>query len=116
MSWAVFKSIRAFAGSIDGIGALEEGDGEPHTTGPGTVGRFTLAHETGHIYSLPDEYVETQTFASGGAPSIVGFSPGSAYILARPDMMISEVNVTPRYYWHAAEWLHSLNLSHFRSW
>jgi hypothetical protein len=108
LSWRIYKEVRANAGSRDGIGSLKESEGEPRSAGLGRLGDFTLAHETGHIYSLGDEYVESSDYASGGHLGIISFSPGSPYAISGPDMMLSNSDVSPRYYWHAAEWLHSL--------
>jgi hypothetical protein len=109
VSWGIFESVRASAGSDKGRGSLARADARPAIPpSQSRMGEFTFAHETGHIGSLGDEYIESQLFASTGHPGIASWSPGSAYAIAGPDMMQGNFDISPRYCWHIAEWFHSL--------
>jgi len=70
-------------------------------------GRFTAAHEWGHGFGLPDEYIENLSNASLHSDGIVDAarSPGCPYSFDPEGMM--SVNIKPRAHsmWHLALWM-----------
>jgi hypothetical protein len=93
----VFKSGRSFmsGGSPEGFWDLQKLRPEPKN------GRFTAAHETGHIFSQPDEYLNTDDEPSYDQPNIgEDFrSAGAPYGIDGRAMMVSNFEPRARYLW-----------------
>ena len=107
----VFKDIRASMNSRNGTGKLELGEQRASPGPPANKrkkGQFVAAHECGHGNSLGDEYIERSRSASYFFKGIISFSGGSPFGIDRNAMMNGNINIRPRYYWHAAEWLRHL--------
>jgi hypothetical protein len=68
---------------------------------------FVGAHEFGHSAGLPDEYNERSTKASYRQPGFLSYTPGSPYSLDDKALMVNNIALRARYYWHLAEWLHA---------
>ena len=100
------KKARSFMNAI-GIGEWKRTVNEAEKTGS-SKGRFTGAHETGHADSLEDDYVERSKNASYYQPGFGDFYPGAPYSPDEKSMMQSNMEIRTRYYWHIAEWLHSV--------
>ena len=68
---------------------------------PLSSGVFTGAHETGHIFSQPDEYLNTDDKPSYDMPNIVEQvrSAGTPYGIDSEAMMVSNFQVRTRYFW-----------------
>lgn len=68
-------------------------------------GRFSTAHESGHVFGLPDEYGESSTDCSYYQPGLRWNLPGDPYSPAdKAAMMMSNQEIRARHFWHAAEW------------
>ena len=82
-------------------GSSAEGFWDLGRLAPDDEGRFTAAHETGHVYSQPDEYLNTDDEPSYGQPNIgEDFrSAGAPYGLDRRAMMVNNFEVRARYFW-----------------
>jgi len=70
-------------------------------------GRFVAAHEFGHGFGLPDQYVERAKFASLGFAGIRdgSRSPGCPYARDTTGMMVGDAEIRARDFWHHALWL-----------
>ncbi|HEX7070869.1 MAG TPA: hypothetical protein VF190_08690, partial [Rhodothermales bacterium] len=112
----VYRKVRAYMDADKGQGALERNDNQlaASTFGHGLTlaDTSTFAHETGHGGSLGDEYVEQTSPTNLPVPWLLGFdsfSPGSPFVIDRTAMMVSNVEIRARFFWHLAEWMRSLN-------
>ena len=108
----VLAAGRAFMGSQRGIGQLGQFDNAPFLTAanppnPGfPIGSFTNGHEAGHGGGLSDEYLESSFSASYFQNGVYSNIDGGPYLLDRPSLMCnSMIQLSPRHYWHIAEWL-----------
>ena len=68
---------------------------------------FVGAHEFGHSAGLPDEYNERSKNASYRQPGFISYTPGSPYAHDVKGLMVGNVALRARYFWHFAEWLHA---------
>ena len=92
---SMIKSGRAFM-----AGSSAEGFWDLSRLAP-DEGRFTAAHETGHIFSQQDEYLNTDDEPSYSQPNIGEKvrSSGAPYGLDRRAMMVNNFEVRARYFW-----------------
>lgn len=67
-------------------------------------GRFSTAHESGHVFGLPDEYGESSTDCSYNQPGLRWNLPGDPYTNDVNAMMKTNQEVRAKHFWHAAEW------------
>jgi hypothetical protein len=103
MSIGVFGDVRAFMGDQEGKGAIMPSDNDLESDDA-----YVIAHESGHVGSHGDEYIERGTSASYDHSGIISYSPGSPFSFDVGAMMRDNVDLRPRYNWQLAEWLHAL--------
>lgn len=117
----VLPSGRAFMGSQRGIGQLGQFDNAPFLTAanppnPGfPIGAFTTGHEAGHGGGLSDEYLENSFSASYRQDGVYSNIDGGPYLSDFPSLMCNNMlQLSPRHYWHIAEWLFFLTGTNFQ--
>lgn len=114
---------RAWMFAIQGVGELSENSSsmeQEHSRNS-----YTAAHEVGHGGGMPDEYNERWNSFSYNEQAITGNTPGDAYEMddqliaaggtvatTQKDggMMVGNVNVRNRYFWHSAEFTRNATL------
>ncbi len=111
----IYQSVRAYMSASRGEGALSQTDNQLTTTTFGhgiTLSNVsTFAHETGHGGSLGDEYVEQTSPTSLPVPWLPGFdsfSPGAPFVIDHRAMMVSNLQIRARFFWHLSEWMWDL--------
>ena len=103
----VWKSGRAFMRDSNGTGEITENENQAAANG-----RFTMAHECGHGDSLADEYLENSMDASYRQPGYREYLPGGPFLRDTGDsasIMRGNIEVRGRHFWHAAEWMRSVD-------
>jgi hypothetical protein len=103
MSIAVFENVRAFMNDQSGKGAIMPSDNAIEDSDA-----YVIAHESGHVGSHGDEYIERSSSASYDHSGVVSYSPGSPFSFDLGAMMKDNIDLRPRYNWQLAEWLHAL--------
>ena len=114
-----FRSHHARPGRPRQSLGSRRGRGESTITGydPEPSQWFPLAHESGHMNGLPDEYNERWNACSYGQLSFKANLPGDPYepdgrdeAATYPDtgMMNGNRRIRNRYFWHAAEWIREI--------
>ena len=93
---------------------VSTGDFKLTDMSPSSSGRFTAAHEFGHLLGLPDEYFNTDDEPSLDQPHITEArrSPGTPYGFDDAAMMTGgERLVRARYFWHFPLWFRKIRTS-----
>ncbi len=84
----------------------DKGEIRSNQTARAGVGtQLTAAHETGHASSLDDDYHEKWDNCCYGMMGLPDFKPGAPYNADSGSMMMSNLYIRARHYWHYAEWL-----------
>ncbi len=91
----VLQQVRAFMTGTEGFWQASS------DLGPQSSGWFTAAHEFGHVFSQPDEYLNRDFQPSLHQPNIgeAARSAGAPYGLDPNAMMNTNVEVRARYFW-----------------